>query len=94
MSATQRKHGRATPSTDIYELEEVASPDVPEKYRGTDADNLHMKVLGRVQETRRNFTFFTSKYDRAESTRQVPWIVIGDECLLSWRKQYSALVRP
>ncbi len=36
-----------------------ASPDVPKKYRGTEADDFQMKVMGRVQELRRNFTFIT-----------------------------------
>ncbi|KAK4561148.1 hypothetical protein LTR86_005103 [Recurvomyces mirabilis] len=35
----------------------MAAAHVPERWRGTEEDRLQMKVLGRVQETRRMFTF-------------------------------------
>lgn len=61
MSAMRSKYGNSMPSTDMYELERRVDRQVVQRFRGTDADNMNMEVLGRVQETRRNFTFITSE---------------------------------
>ena len=54
------------------ELQDVEQSHVPPKYRGTEEDRLQMKVLGRVQETRRMFNFITML--GFGSTLMVTWV--------------------
>ena len=41
------------------ELQDSSQSHVPAKYQGTEADKVQMRTMGRLQETRRNFTFVT-----------------------------------
>jgi len=40
-------------------MQERRKSFVPSKYQGTVADQAHMRTMGRLQESRRNFTFVT-----------------------------------
>jgi len=42
------------------ELQDMLESHVQHKYQGTEADKAQMRVMGRLQETRRNFTFITT----------------------------------
>lgn len=44
---------------DEMELHELNKSHVSPKYQGTEADQAQMRTMGRLQETRRNFTFVT-----------------------------------
>ncbi|KAK3710249.1 hypothetical protein LTR37_010470 [Vermiconidia calcicola] len=57
-SLAQRSKDANVTMAEQHDIED-ASPDVPKKWRGTEADNANMKAMGRVQELRRNFTFIT-----------------------------------
>ncbi|TKA63262.1 hypothetical protein B0A55_09621 [Friedmanniomyces simplex] len=57
-----------------HELQDGAKSHVEAKYMGTDGDKMQMKVLGRVQETRRIFTFVSML--GFGSTLMVTWEVI------------------
>ncbi|KAK3707274.1 hypothetical protein LTR37_012275 [Vermiconidia calcicola] len=57
-SLAQRSKDANVTMAEQHDFED-ASPDVPKKWRGTEADNANMKAMGRVQELRRNFTFIT-----------------------------------
>lgn len=55
-------HGNIAPKPGLreeLELEDLNKSHVPSKYRGTEADQAQMRTMGRLQETRRNFTFVT-----------------------------------
>ena len=41
------------------ELDDVNTTHIAPKYQGTEEDKVHMKTLGRKQETQRVFTFVT-----------------------------------
>jgi len=41
------------------ELDDVNTTHIAPKYQGTEEDKVHMKTLGRQQETQRVFTFVT-----------------------------------
>lgn len=67
-------HVTAAYTGEDVELQDGARTYVSPKYRGNDEDKLQMKVLGRVQETRRNFTFISML--GFGSTLMVTWEVI------------------
>ena len=70
-------HDNKTPagsSAEDVELRNAAASDVPSKWQGTEEDKLQMRVLGRVQETRRMFTFVSML--GFGSTLMVTWEVI------------------
>ncbi|KAK5109723.1 hypothetical protein LTR62_006563 [Meristemomyces frigidus] len=70
------RHEMKTPRTFTDNEKEgiVDVGPVPDRWRGTDEDRLQMKVLGRVQETRRMFTFVSML--GFGSTLMVTWEVI------------------
>ena len=59
MSLHNRSKDPSVAMAEDYQLQDSASSNVPEKYRGTAEDDFQMKVMGRVQELRRNLTFIT-----------------------------------
>jgi len=61
-------------ATDEFEVQDGVQAHVPAKWRGTEEDRLQMKVMGRLQETRRNFTFISML--GFGSTLMVTWEVI------------------
>ena len=70
-------HDDKTPAGFIardVEFHDAAFSDVPARWHGTEEDKLQMKVLGRVQETRRMFTFISML--GFGSTLMVTWEVI------------------
>jgi hypothetical protein len=51
--------GHATASEQGNDLQDGAKPRVSARYLGTEGDKAQMRMLGRIQETRRVFTFIT-----------------------------------
>jgi len=62
----------ASRAAEAIELPDSESASVPVQYRGTEADVLQMKVLGRTQEVRRVFTFVSML--GFGSTLMVTWV--------------------